>query len=111
MDTFTPPYRPKTSTPTYKAIGSDNTFGDGYEQGIRTDLHNYKIDSLSLSWDILTLAQMQAIDEFFKAHVKITFLWKLAHETTPRMWRIDEWSPPMSAGQASITANFHEVFA
>lgn len=88
FDTFSPPVAPSqplnmSGQPRLLKI----TFGDGYVQSAPDGLNAAPLQG-SLSWNLLTLAQQQAIDAFAQAHIGVTFYYTLPDETTPRKWQI-----------------------
>lgn len=110
-NTFNPPYRPKTTAPQIAVRETSNTFGDGYEQNVRDGINCVYIKQMSLTWDLLTLAQAAEIDTFFRNNAGLTFLWTLPNENTARKWRCSEWSPSYDRGHCSFSATLREVFA
>lgn len=109
MQTFNPPVRPKTSNPTRTVKVISNSFGDGYEQETLDGLNAIRME-LTLTWPMLTIEQVREIDSFFAANAGKTFYFALPSEDV-RMWRCNEWSPPIERGSGSLTATLKEVFA
>lgn len=109
MQTFNPPVRPKTSNQTRTVKVISNDFGDGYDQEIADGLNPVRTE-MELTWPVLTISQIQEIDAFFVTNAGKAFYFALPEEN-PRMWRCNEWSPPIERGTGSMTATLKEVFA
>lgn len=109
METFNPPVRPKTSSPTRTVNVISNSFGDGYEQETADGLNPVRTE-LTLTWPVLTIEQTKDIDAFFIANAGKAFYFALPGEDV-KMWRCNEWSPPIERGSGSMTATLKEVFA
>jgi phage-related protein len=109
LNTFTPPVAP---SPGYSADFKPKLwkadFGDGYTQSTRQGL-NHIGRQVPIKWDTLTVAQAQAIEDFFIAQGGDTaFLYALSNDIT-RQWRCEEWHRTRDGAQ-SITATFLEDF-
>lgn len=111
MDTFTPPKQPVTqSNVNFTAKTLEATFGDGYEQVVSSGLNSVS-GIYSLVWDLLTLAERDTIENFFRAKKGAeAFLYTFPGESTLRKFRCKSWSRSHNGALFGIRAELKEVF-
>lgn len=109
-NTFSPPLRPTSTAPKYKARVKKNDFDDGYCQIITDGLRPWRIESMELSWDYVKFADAVTIETFFKEQAGKPFYWTLPNEQTPRVFLCTELSPSYASGKCSLSASLEEVF-
>lgn len=87
------------------------SFGDGYAQTSGDGL-NALARSYSLTWGLLTAAELAVYSDFLEARGgSIPFLWTPPRETAPRQFKCKGWKvQPLSGGWASLSATFKESF-
>jgi phage-related protein len=110
MQTFTPPLNPDAPLgQQYSPRMLANNFGDGYAETAPDGINAYPAQ-LTLTWSLLTLAQKQSFDSFFKANVGLAFFYTLPDETTPRKWICTSFKSTQNATWWSYDATFNERF-
>ena len=87
FDTFSPPVAPSQPLNLdFQPRLIKANFGDGYMQTAPDGLNPSPLTA-SLAWNLLTQAQQEAIDAFYRAHIGVTFYYTLPDETAPRKWQ------------------------
>ena len=109
--TFNPSLQPETANITEKVRENTNEFGDGYAQSVKDGINAVYVESMELSWPVLTYAQGVEIRNFFAQNAGGTFLWTLPGEATTRKWRCSEWRLNPARNASSMSATLREVFA
>jgi phage-related protein len=112
LATFTPAMQPSvgaTNKPRVKILSAP--FGDGYSQATADGLNHIR-NEFSLTWEVLTPAQADAIDTFLRTQGGATpFYWTAPGASTPQKWTCEEWSVSfIQAGFRRITATFVQSF-
>ncbi|UJW85768.1 phage tail protein [Devosia sp. SL43] len=108
---FNPPLAPSPGTQHKRALKLlEAGFGDGYSQPTPDGLNHIR-RSVSLTWDALTLAQKDAIDDFFvgKGGTQ-SFLYQPHGDAVPVLWTCKEWSVTAPAGRWQISATLVQAF-
>lgn len=110
LDTFAPPVAPSPGTRTRFGLKlKEAEFGDGYTQITRDGLNHIR-RTVPLRWDTLTIAQAQALEDFFVGKGGDTpFLYALSNDTT-RQWRCKEFARERS-GPNTFEATLIEDFS
>ena len=111
--TFTPPYAPIPGTedkPEYKILQAD--FGDGYTQATADGLNNVR-RVLTVAWDGLTVAEANAIINFFTIRQGCQpFYYTPSNEATPVKWTCKDHSLVRGqGGLRKVSATFRQSFA
>jgi phage-related protein len=111
FDTFVPPRCPNQgSARQVTARTREAQFGDGYSQRAVDGLNSIG-KLLSLEWPLLTQAQAQEIEDFFKAKGGATaFLYQPPKESAPLQWICKEWTRTSGGPREALSANFIQVF-
>lgn len=112
VETFRPTLTPSigsSEAPEFKVLKAD--FGDGYAQAARAGLNNVR-RVLSLKWDVLPVAQANAIVAFFSAHGGTDpFLYTVPGEATAVLWTCEQYEEGYSSfNLRSITATLRQSF-
>jgi phage-related protein len=110
FDLFAPEVAASPGTNVKKTASLFETeFGDGYSQAIPKGLNSIR-RNISLSWQGLTEAQAQYIDDFLTAQGgNKTFLFQPYGYSAPIKWTCKEWT--VSPGVPwRVTAEFRESF-
>lgn len=86
-------------------------FGDGYSQRVPDGLNNIE-EKWSLKWDILTLAEKNAIVAFFEARKGAeSILMTMPGESVQKTWICSAWSSnQVSYAAYSLSASFVRVY-
>lgn len=113
ITTFTPAIAPSPGTGEeieLKLLSAQ--FGDGYTQTTRDGLNHIR-KSLSLSWDLLTPSQADAILNVMRAYGGDTpFLYTPSDEATPVQWVCKKWSFRRNGGgMRSVSLTFEADFS
>lgn len=112
LTTFTPPIAPAPgSSRPMKPRTNIAPFGDGYEQRSDDGLNTLR-EGWTLQWPILTVAQADDIETFFKARgSKEAFWWTAPRDSTAKKWRIVDWNrTPGNGDTDSIAATITQAF-
>lgn len=111
LETFSPPLNPdgggdKAVEPRVLRVD----FGDGYSQRAGDGL-NTMLDRITATWGLLTPAQADEIEAFFRARGgHEAFWWTPPHESDPRKFICVSWRRRWArAGYDAITAVFEHV--
>mgnify|MGYP001033354800 CR=1 FL=1 len=111
LNTFVPPLPPSPGTgrkPALKILAAD--FGDGYSQPVPDGLNSIRM-TVTLTWAVLTEAQMQQIETFFFEHKgTIPFYYKPAGHSGMGKWTCKEWNSSLDEGVWKTSATFVEDF-
>lgn len=112
LATFTPPMQPSVGAvnkPKVSVLKAD--FGDGYIQSTAAGLNHIR-EEWSLTWEVLTGAQSDAVDAFLRGQGGFTpFYWTPPGASTPQKWTCEDWSiSHIQAGFRSIKATFVQSF-
>ena len=86
-------------------------YGDGYSQTTGDGL-NAIADSYSLSWSLITTAELNSFVDFLKARGGYeAFLWTPPRGTAPRQWKCKTWkTQDLKGGWFSLSCTFKESF-
>ncbi|CAJ0861964.1 hypothetical protein AMST5_01445 [freshwater sediment metagenome] len=112
LATFTPAMQPSVGAVNKPKVSIHKAeFGDGYSQATAAGLNHIR-DEWSLTWEVLTPAQADAIDTFLRGQGgHMPFYWTPPGSTTPQKWVCEEWSVThIQAGFRSIRATFLQSF-
>ncbi|MDD2402898.1 MAG: phage tail protein [Clostridia bacterium] len=109
-NTFSPPVNPSYG------LSRDNTlrsvqleYGDGYEQSIADGI-NIRERSMSIDWEMLTVAQVAAIEAFFVSQNTAPFNYTLPGESV-QIWRCLEWTVVRDTpNNLKLSAKFKGVY-
>ena len=112
VPTFTAPFDPSSGVsddPEVKVLKAE--FGDGYTQAAVDGMNSIR-RVLTLKWDVLTVAQAQAMLSFFKAQAgAYPFYYQMADDAAPTLWTCEKWSEGFAAASfRSVTATFRQSF-
>lgn len=111
LPTFAPPVRPSPGTshkPTVNVWKAE--FGDGYSQPTPKGINHIK-KSVSLSWDVLTYAQMRQIVEFFERMGAVkAFYFQPFGEPVMLKWTCEEWTSSTDSGIWKVEATLVQSF-
>ena len=85
--------------------------GDGYTQTMGDGL-NTIADTYSVSWGLLTDAEVNVFTDFLVAHGGyIPFLWTPPRKSAARQWKCRSWkATPLGGCWSSLSATFKESF-
>jgi phage-related protein len=110
LDTFTPPVPPSPGTKTkFTPKLRKVEFGDGYTQVTRDGLNHLR-RQVPLTWEALTIAQAQALEDFFVGKGGDTpFLYALSDDSV-RQWRCEDWERERN-GPNTFTATLIQDFS
>jgi phage-related protein len=112
LNTFNPDPPPSPGTDIKrkpKLLKAD--FGDGYSQATRDGV-NWIKNSLTLTWETLTLDQAVVIDTFFSDQGgDVPFYYTVSDDLAPTKWTCEDWSVKRGQGglrtiNATLTQNF-----
>lgn len=111
MDVFSPPKQPIVqSNVSFTTKTLEATFGDGYEQVVSSGLNSVS-GTYSAVWDLLTLAERDTIEDFFRAKKGAeAFLYTFPGESTQRKFRCKSWARSHTGSLFGIRADLREVF-
>src|SRR5579859_3434776 len=108
---FTPAKSPtlgKTAETSYRTL--DAGFGDGYSQTTIDGL-NATMDTVTLVWKGLLLADQQSIKAQFDSFAGMTFSYKVPGDTVIKLWRCKKVTTDDSDGTLmSMTAQLQQAF-
>lgn len=111
IPTFSPPVGPSPGTshkPTVNLWEAD--FGDGYSQPTPKGINHIK-RAVSLSWNVLTLDQMQDITGFFeRMGGNRPFYYQPFGEACARKWTCKDWTFTTEGGIWQVTAELVQSF-
>lgn len=87
------------------------TFGDGYTQRGADGLNGVQ-KQVPLTWNSLTVAEADTIEDFFIAQGGyIAFAWTAPRDEQPKKWIVTSWNRlSMDQYTDSISATFQQVF-
>ncbi|MCM5560319.1 phage tail protein [Pleomorphomonas sp. JP5] len=110
-ETFTPPRRP--ASPSSLAVEiktAESAFGEGYSQrsgdGLNTEGRTW-----TTVWPVLTFAELEAIEGFFRAHKGyVAFFWKGPGDNEVMKYRCKTWQRSFAGGKPSLSATLERVF-
>ena len=84
-------------------------YGDGYEQSVADGI-NVNRRTLTVKWDMLTIAQAATIEAFFVSQNTVPFNYTLPGEST-LVWRCLKWRVARDTpNNIAITAEFKGVY-
>ncbi|MCI7403746.1 phage tail protein [Pyramidobacter sp.] len=107
---FAPPVMPSSISSSQDVRTLKSGFGDEYVQ-VMTDGINAVRESLSLTWETLTFAEITAISGFFSTQKSRSFRWRYPGSAKEKLWRCEKWSIQYQQTHANLSATFTEVFA
>ncbi len=111
LDTWPASPGPSKADPETTVRVLEAGFGDGYTQTMADGL-NTIADSYSVSWGLLTKAELATFIDFLTAKSGYTpFLWTPPLKNAVRQWKCKTWKEtPLGGGWFSLSATFKQSF-
>lgn len=111
LQTFPASPGPSKADPDTMVRVLDASFGDGYTQ-TQADGLNPISGTYSVSWGLLTKAELAVFIDFLKAHGGcLAFLWTPPSESAARQWKCRSWKEQnLNGGWFALSATFKESF-
>lgn len=111
-DTFVPPVCPdfeRSKSVTARVLGAQ--FGDGYTQRAGDGL-NAIARTLGLTWQSLSVADAQTIEDFFLTHSGYLAFLYAGNDSVTRKWIVRQWQRTelREGGKDAIAATLEQVF-
>ncbi|MET3602030.1 phage tail protein [Martelella mangrovi] len=111
-DKFNPPKPPSVeSTRDTEFRVLESSFGDGYSQRAGAGLNAEGV-TFNAVWSVLSVAQADQIETFFRAHGGYrAFEWKAPRDARPRLYRCKTWKRGFrGSGHDTINATIERVY-